>query len=151
MILNTKVRYGVRTMMEIASQSAETGILQKDIAVNQGISVKYLDQIISGLKIAGLIINVKGKKTGYKLTKVPSDITIYDIWRAVQPEICILGCLSDSIECSKSKECKVRPFWKNLNTLIIDYLESTTLEQLLESNTGSCEVNIVPAAIHRPQ
>jgi Rrf2 family protein len=135
MIINTKVRYGLRTMIEIARHNSDTGVLQKDIAVIQNISVKYLDHIISGLKISGMVTHVGGKKKGYKLTKEPKNITIYDIWRAVEPEICIIECLSSSITCERSEECTVKSFWGDLNTIIIDYLRSTTLQDLLNSKT----------------
>jgi Rrf2 family protein len=133
MIVNTKVRYGLRTMIEIAKHSSETGVLQKDIAVIQNISVKYLDHIISGLKISGLVTHAGGRKKGYKLTREAKNITIYDIWRAVQPEVCIIECLSPSITCERSAECTVKSYWGDLNTIIIDYLRSTTLHDLLTS------------------
>lgn len=140
MIVNTKVRYGLRTILEIAMSSGASGILQKDIAVNQEISVKYLDQIISSLKIAGLIANVGGRKTGYRLTRQPSAITVYDVWRAMQPDICILDCLSETYTCDRSRECMVKPFWNDLNQLIIGHLQATTIKDLLESKVRLCEV-----------
>lgn len=139
MIINTKVRYGLRTMLEIAKHSAEAGVFQKDIAANQGISVKYLDHIISGLKISGLIVNAGGKKKGYKLTKNPQDISVYDVWRAVAPEICVIECLSPHVTCERSAECTVRPFWRELNAQIIEYLNSTSLQSLLNSKQSSAE------------
>ncbi len=51
-------------MLEIASHPAEQGVFQKDIAENQEISIKYLDHIIRDLKVAGLLVNAKGKKAG---------------------------------------------------------------------------------------
>lgn len=62
MKLNTKVRYGLRTMLEIALQEDNKGVFQKDIAKNQQISEKYLDLIIASLKANGLIANTSGKK-----------------------------------------------------------------------------------------
>ena len=61
MKFHTRTRYGLRTMIEIAAGDKDCGVYQKDIAQNQSISVKYLDQIINSLKVAGLITNVKGK------------------------------------------------------------------------------------------
>lgn len=60
--LNTKIRYGLWAMIEIALQEENKGIFQKDIAKNQEISEKYLDHIIASLKASGLIKNVCGKK-----------------------------------------------------------------------------------------
>jgi Rrf2 family protein len=82
MKFSTKTRYGLRALIEIAKDELGEGVFQKDISKNQDISIKYLDQIIQSLKVAGLIVNVKGKKSGYILTRKPSEITVYDIHRA---------------------------------------------------------------------
>jgi Rrf2 family protein len=129
---NTKTRYGIRTMMEIALQDYSKGVFQKDISSNQDISFKYLDQIISALKAAHLITNVKGKKSGYTLTRHPSHITIYDIHKAFEPDLAIVDCLSEMIDCSREKYCAPRDLWEGLNDTIVEYLQNYTLEDLAE-------------------
>ena len=135
MKFSTKTRYGVRTMLEIALHSKGKGVLQKDIAVNQEISNKYLDSIIHSLKVAGLITNANGKKSGYMLTKHPSQISIYDVHRAFEPDICIVDCLGPNLQCIRDKKCIVRNFWVGLNKLIIDYMEDSTLADLIDPDS----------------
>lgn len=130
MKFSTKTRYGLRTMVELASDVTGEGVFQKDIAKNQDISIKYLDQIIQSLKVAGLIANVKGKKSGYILTRKPSEITIYDIHRAFENDICVIDCMSINYNCIHLEKCKVQHFWKGLNDTVIDYFKGTTLEML---------------------
>ncbi|MBS3807628.1 MAG: Rrf2 family transcriptional regulator [Bacteroidales bacterium] len=132
MKFNTKTRYGIRTMMEIALQNRSKGVLQKDISQNQNISFKYLDQIISSLKAAGLITNLKGKKSGYTLTRPASQITIYDIHKAFEPDIAIVDCLSEMIDCASENYCAPRDLWEGLNDKVIEYLKNYTLEELAE-------------------
>ena len=117
-------------MLEIALNEEEEGILQKDIAARQNLSFKYLDQIISALKTSGLITNVRGKKSGYKLTRKPSDISILDIHNAFEPCVCIVDCLSEHIDCPIDKRCAPKLLWDGLNKQIEDYLSSNTLEDL---------------------
>jgi len=117
-------------MLEIASGSGD-GIFQKDIAQSQDISNKYLDHIIHALKASKLISNVKGKKSGYKLTRKPSDISLYDIHNAFEPGICIIDCLSGNYECKRQTDCLAVGFWKNLNDLIVDYFKSVTMDDLI--------------------
>ncbi|HAF30716.1 MAG TPA: Rrf2 family transcriptional regulator [Bacteroidales bacterium] len=136
MKFNTKTRYGVRTMLEIAINASPKGIFQKDIAKNQNISVRYLDHIIAALKAKGLIISVRGHKSGYTLTRKPCDITLYDIHNAFEPGINIVDCLSESKECEKENSCASRFFWDELNTLIVNYLESKTLQDLLDQHNA---------------
>ncbi|MEF8811359.1 MAG: Rrf2 family transcriptional regulator [Bacteroidales bacterium] len=131
MKFNTKTRYGIRTMLEIALQT-EQGIFQKEISEKQKISFKYLDQIIASLKAAKLITNVKGKKSGYILTQNAEEITLYDIYRAFEPDMSIVDCLSESIHCPDENLCAPRDFWLGLNTQIIEYLMRYTLKDLVE-------------------
>lgn len=131
MKFSTKTRYGLRAMMEIAVQDQKTGIFQKDIAEKQGISVKYLDHIISALKAAELITNVKGKKSGYILTREPEKITVLDIHNAFEPGICIIECLHKTIHCERESKCAAKGFWGKLNNQIIAYFNSVTLQELI--------------------
>jgi len=109
----------------------ETGIYQKDISKNQEISNKYLDHIIHALKTSQLICNVKGKKSGYILTRKPSEITLFDIHKAFEPGICLIECLSDTYKCKRHEGCLTIGFWDQLNNLIVNFFKSVTLEDLI--------------------
>jgi Rrf2 family protein len=121
-------------MIEIAKDSSGKGIYQKQIAENQEISVKYLDHIIHALKTSGLITNVKGRKSGYILTRKPSEITMLDIHNAFEPGICVIECLSPTIKCNRENKCAAQGFWGKLNNQIINYFKSVTLEDLLKGS-----------------
>lgn len=118
-------------MIEIARESTESGIFQKEIAERQDLSNKYLDHIIYALKVAGLITNVKGKKSGYILTRPASEITILDINNAFERGICVIDCIDVNYQCDREKFCSAKQFWQGLNDIILDYFKSTTLSDLL--------------------
>ena len=118
-------------MIEIALNASGQGVYQKQIAENQDISVKYLDHIIYALKAAGLITNSKGKKSGYILTRLPSEITMYDIHNAFEPGINVIDCLSSNIRCNREDRCASRKFWNKLNTQVIGYFKTVTLDDLV--------------------
>lgn len=130
MKFNTKTRYGIRTMIELAMNKQKQGMYQKDISRNQDISYKYLDHIIAGLKSSGLITTIAGKKSGYRLSKEPFKITVYDIYNAFNPEFAVIDCLIDDGVCWKDKKCAAKDFWCGLNSNIIRYLKSTTIDDL---------------------
>jgi len=132
MKFSTKTRYGVRAILEIAMYNNTDGIYQKEIAQNQEISYKYLDQIMNSLKIAGLITKAAGPKKGYILTRKPADITVYDIHTAFEPGICVIDCMAPGFPCNRDKFCSLKGFWGNLNNQIIQYFKSTTIEHLIE-------------------
>ena len=127
----TKTRYGIRAMLEIALHATEHGIYQKQIAENQDISLKYLDHIIHALKVSGLITNLKGKKSGYILTRPPAEISMFDIHNAFEAGICVVDCLSSAIKCQREDRCAVKGFWDKLNTQIIHYFKTVTLEDMI--------------------
>ena len=130
MKLNTKTRYGIRAMIELAMDWKGKGIFQKEISERQQISYKYLDHIISALKTKGLIANVDGKKSGYRLSKQPEEITIYDIYKAFEPALQIVDCINNEGECAKQKKCAASDLWCGLNKQIIDYLDAINLKEL---------------------
>ena len=131
MRVNTKIRYALRAMYEIASNKDENGILQKEIAKSQNLSLKYLDHIISALKARGLINNKKGKRSGLILRHDPKDITIYDIYRAFETDMAIVECLNEPVGCDLIENCPTYDFWKKLNNQIIETLKSETLYDIL--------------------
>ena len=128
MKVNTKIRYGLRLLIVVANKPE--GILQKDFAKEQGISVKYLDSIIPMLKLKGLLINVNGKGSGYKLAKSASEITLYDIYTAFEP-ISVVNCVSNPETCQKSKNCKAFTYWCELKIEISEILKRKTLVEII--------------------
>ena len=133
MKFNTQIRYGMRAMVEIAKNDQETGILQKDISENQKISLKYLDHIIHSLKTAGLIVNIKGKKSGYRLTRPATEISTLDIYSAFEPEMAVIECLSEHFNCELESICNTNQFWRGLNKLVVEYFIQNTLEDLVNN------------------
>ncbi|NQU33856.1 MAG: Rrf2 family transcriptional regulator [Bacteroidetes bacterium] len=131
MKFTTKVRYGMRAMVEIAKVDQKIGILQKDISERQKISIKYLDHIIKSLKNAKLIANIKGKKSGYKITRSSSEITLFEIHSAFENEIAVIDCLRDCVSCEMEQTCLTFPFWTGLNNLVVEYFSNATLEDLV--------------------
>ncbi len=133
-------------MLEIARAENSGGVFQKDIAENQSLSIKYLDHIIQALKTTNLIRNVKGKKSGYILTRRPDKITIFDIHRAFEPGICLVECLSGDYSCDLSDNCLTKGFWGQLNNLIINYFKSVTLSDLMNQRINLEDFNIPEAS-----
>ena len=121
-------------MFEIALDETDNGVFQKDIAERQKISNKYLDNIITSLKTSGLIVNNRGRKSGYKLSRKASDIRILDIYKAFEPGINIVDCIAESYSCELLNTCSVRGFWLGLNDRIQDYFASYTLEDLISDH-----------------
>jgi len=138
MRFNTKTRYGLRTMLELALNAGSgEGVYQKDIAANQEVSVKYLDHIIASLKKAGLVKNAGGRKSGYKLGRPADQISIYDIYRAFEEDLAIIDCLLAEGTCPRRPDCVLGDYWDGLNRTIRESMESMTLGELLRRHNDN--------------
>jgi Rrf2 family protein len=132
MKINTNIRYGLRAIVEIARSS--DSVLQKEIAERQEISVYYLDAIISGLKNAGLIVNYGGKGSGYILAKQAGEITVYDIYRAFNPDLQLVNCVCETNECKRTNICPAKDYWFELNSKIKGIMMNKTIKDIIEEN-----------------
>jgi Rrf2 family protein len=130
MKINAKIHYGLKTMIELAMNARETGMLQKELAVNQCMPNKFLDSIIHALKVSGLIVNAAGRKSGYKLARPAADISAYDVYRAFEPELRIHFCLAGNESCPRTQHCASRHFLCGFNEKMEDYMRSNSIEEL---------------------
>jgi len=134
MKLSTKGRYGTRAMIDIALYKESGSTLLKDISSQQGISLKYLDHILSSLRKAGLIKNVRGKGGGYSLTRPATQITLCDIIEAVEGTLSPVECVDNPEYCKKTSTCSAHDVWVKVRESIEDVLRSTSLQSLTESH-----------------
>ena len=84
MKFSTKGRYALRLMVELAGHDPNENVPLKEIGASQQISVKYLEQIITGLSRAGLVKAGRGSQGGYRLTRKPCECTAGEILRAME-------------------------------------------------------------------
>ena len=135
MKLSTKTRYGTRAILDIAQNSEKGRTMLKDIAARQSLSPKYLDHILSAIRRAGLIKNIRGKNGGYVLTRTPSSITVKDIVEAVDGTFEPVECLSNTDLCDKVSSCPTRDVWLRMKEAVDGVFEEATLQSLLEKNS----------------
>ena len=135
MKLSTKTRYGTRAIIDIAQNSENGSTMLKDIAARQSLSPKYLDHILSAMRRAGLIRNIRGKGGGYILSKMPANISVKDILEAVDGSFEPVECLSNTDLCDKVPSCGTRDVWLRMKEAVDGVLEEATLQSLLEKNS----------------
>ena len=133
MKISTKGRYALRLMIDLAQHAQGKQVSLHDISTRQEISTKYLEQIVSALAKAGLIRSVRGAQGGYSLIKEPQQYTAGEILRAVEGNLSCVACLEtpDNI-CARKDSCQTLDFYKGLNKVIYDYVESVTLQDFLD-------------------
>ena len=132
MLVSTKGRYALRVMVDLAEHQAAGRIPLKEIAARQGISEKYLENILATLVRANMLSGMRGKGGGYVLTRPPEQYTVGEILRLTEGSLAPVACLDgDCKGCSRSDECPTLDVWKNLDKLINDYLDGVTLDALV--------------------
>jgi Rrf2 family cysteine metabolism transcriptional repressor len=131
MKLSTKIRYGARAMLELASHYGEGPIELKEIAGKQDISIKYLEQVIIPLRTAGLVKSVRGSKGGYSLAKHPSEICLNDVVETLEGPINLVDCIRDAKICKRSAVCVTRDIWTEVSEALHRVLKAITLEEMV--------------------
>ena len=132
MKISTKGRYALRVMMDLALHNNGKYISLKEISERQEISNKYLEQIIALLNKAGYLDTARGNTGGYKLSKKPREYKVGDILRATEGDLAPIYCLTEDGECNRQKNCRTYFFWKGLDDVINEYIDSKTLEDLIK-------------------
>jgi len=130
MMISTKGRYALRVMLDLASRG--DGFLSlKEVAEEQGISMKYLEAIVSRLHKSGLVLSHRGKDGGYKLAKPASAITVAEILSSAEGSLLPVECAGLGNDCCRAEGCLTLPLWKALDRRIETYLSAVTLEDVL--------------------
>lgn len=131
MKISTKGRYGLRTLMDIAVHQANGPVNLNDIAERQGISAKYLWQIVNLLKTAGFVRGTRGPKGGYVLVRPPSEITLLDVIQVLEGPVTLVECVDDPDLCSRVGDCVAHSVWTEVSLAIRDALRKVTLSEIL--------------------
>lgn len=133
MKISTKGRYALRVMLDLAVNSTGEYIPLKEVAARQEITLKYLEQVINLLKKTGFVQSYRGNAGGYRLAKEPAEYTLGDILRAAEGSLSPIACLeNEENQCSRSSVCPTLSFWKGLDKAIHDYVDSITLQDLVD-------------------
>lgn len=135
MKISTKGRYAIRLMLDIALNEDKGSVSMKEVADRQGISLKYLEQIVNMLIKADFLQSKRGSKGGYHLTRKPDEYTVADILRVTEGELAPVACLQDNINrCPRVSQCMTVHLWEGLYKTVNNYLEGITIADILNQN-----------------
>jgi Rrf2 family protein len=146
MKISTRARYALRLMIDIARNGGEQPLQLKDIARRQGISKRYLEQIVISLKNNLMIRGVPGKSGGYILTRRPEDIRVGAIIEAALGPINVVDCVLDRDACMKSDFCECRPVYALINDRVRNALNEFTLSDIINHPSDGAGASVEPGA-----
>ncbi len=132
MQFSTKMRYGSRALAELAAAYPEGTVPVREVAEKQEISAKYLEQIMSRLKAAGIVESVRGLHGGYKLAMPPGECRLSEVFEALEGSAAPVACVDEPGGCPLEDCCPTRATWSEVKEAIVEVLENTTLQDLAD-------------------
>lgn len=138
MKISTRGRYAIRVMLDLAEHGTGEYIPLTDVAKRQDISEKYLEAIVSMLVKNDLLIALRGKGGGYKLSKKPEEYTVASILQVTEGAFAPVACLEQKPnQCERVAYCKTLKMWEGLQNLLTDYFEGITIQDLLDGDISA--------------
>ena len=143
MMISTRGRYALTVMICLSDQNGRFVPL-KEIAEKEGISEKYLENIISVLSRENYLEGLRGKGGGYRLTREPAEYSVGEILRLVEGPLAPVSCLETTPNpCEKAGTCRTLPMWEKLGDMINHYLDSITLAEFADVVADSSSAGAV--------
>ena len=145
MKLTSRGRYAVMAMADLANNNAKIPTSLTEISLRQGISLSFLEQIFFKLKKHNLVQSSRGASGGYFLTKLPEEIKLLSIIKAVDEKVKTMGCKKESRRGCNGKliKCITHDLWDDLETHINNFFEKNTLRDIIYrvNNKQQKEIN----------
>ncbi|MEZ5924927.1 MAG: Rrf2 family transcriptional regulator [Hyphomicrobiaceae bacterium] len=137
MDLNTKGRYAVMAMADLARHGGDAAVPLTDIAERQHISLAYLEQLFQKLRRAGIVESARGRLGGYRLARSMADITVGEVMAAVEEPVVMTRCQGQAATgCVAGDRCLTHHLWEALGDHIAGFLGSITLKDVLDGRLG---------------
>ena len=137
-MISTRGRYALRVLIDLAEHNSGGFVSLKDIAERQGISKKYLEQIVPMLTRNGILRTNRGNKGGYALMRPASEISVGDVLRATEGSLAPVACLDCEVnDCPRANECDTLYVWVGLKDAISKYLDGITVADICERGHSS--------------
>lgn len=129
MMITTKGRNALKIMIDLAQHAGDGFVSLNDIAERQKESVKYLETSVAQLSAAGFVLSARGKSGGYMLARPAQDYSVAEILTVGEGSLAPVSCLISG--CENAGTCQTLPLFKELDEVIMSFLNSKTLQDLI--------------------
>lgn len=147
--LNTKGRYAVMAMADLARYGQADAVPLSAIADRQHLSLPYLEQLFLKLRRSGLVESARGRSGGYRLGRAARTITVAEVMAAVEEDTRMTRCHAHAEGgngCIGEERCLTHGLWQALSDNIAVFLSEVTLQDVLDGVPRKAQ----PAAVARP-
>ena len=133
MLISTRGRYALRVLLDLAENQADGYIPMKTVATRQGLSLKYMEQIMPVLSKNKYVEGVQGKGGGYRLAGRPETYRVGDILRLTEGDLAPVACAGCTDQpCERAADCRTLPMWVEFQALVNNYFDGITLADLMK-------------------
>ncbi len=130
MNLTSRSRYALKIMLDLARFECEPLVRRQDIVRREGIPAKYLDQILVRLRKQGLVNSIRGRTGGYRISRDPQQISLWDIFHAVEDGIYPVVCVDEHDDCKYTSSCVSNEPWQYIFESLRFQLANMSLKEL---------------------
>ncbi len=149
MRLTTKGRFAVTAMIDLALRESGGPVTLAAISQRQRISLSYLEQLFGKLRRHHLVESVRGPGGGYRLARVEPEITVADIIISVDEPLDATQCGGKQDCHGEGNRCMTHELWASLNARMVDFLDSITLQKLVDDQLAKGVVVEQPTSVKR--
>lgn len=133
MRFSAKTEYGLRAILDLAYQRQASPVQLKEISRREKIPIRFLEQVMATLRVAGLVEGVRGARGGYTLARRPEEISLAEVIVALEGPLSVMDCVIEpNVECDAAGECVIRDVWSDVRRALVDTLGSKNLRDLCE-------------------
>ena len=143
MKISSKGRYALRMLLDLAEHRNCGCIALKDIADRQGISKKYLEQIIPTFTKSGILKTVRGPQGGYQLTKSPDRCTVGEILRLTEGPLFPVVSADEPGSPGSGEDFAIASVWQGLSTVVTEYLDGITLQDIMNKRGEQTAIDYI--------
>lgn len=129
MRLSTRVRYAACAALDLALYGGPGPTSVREIVGRLHISRKYLEHLLGALQATGLVSAVRGRRGGYHLARPADEITLRDVYEAIEGTEALASCRDDA-PCERAEQCVMERAWCEMYRAMLGVLESRTLADL---------------------
>ena len=118
--------------MDLAAHAGDGPVMVREIAEREGLSERYLEQLLLSLKTAGIVRATRGSGGGFTLARAASEINIREVIRITEGSTAFTECADDPAVCSRSSSCALLDAWIEVTKAAERVMESITIKDLIE-------------------
>jgi Rrf2 family protein len=144
-MLTRKAKYGLKAMIALARERGHGPVLISELAEEEAIPKKFLENILLALKHRGMVHSRKGPHGGYQLGRAPEQISVGDVIRALDGPLALVSCVSQTAyapceECVTERDCAVRRLFQQVRDETARILDGTTLAAAANAVTDDIDL-----------